>query len=211
MVTPIKRHLEEKTKHKVLKLGGSLLEIGHDLVRYLLMRELDVLIVPGGGPFANAVRYHSKSLSNDAAHWMAVLAMEQYAFYLAGGTGCRLIDDVIDMPRGVSVLLPFKMVYENDPLQHSWDVTSDAIAAWIAGKLETDLVVAKDVDGIYINDELVRVIRASELSFETCIDTTLPEVLSQHKLKCIIINGTYFKRVSDALCGKDVIGTRVIV
>jgi len=203
--------LEEKTKHKVLKIGGSLLEIGRDLVRYLLTQELDVLIVPGGGPFADVVRHYSGSLSNDTAHWMAVLAMEQYAFYLADGTGCRLIDDIIDMPRGVSVLLPFKMVYENDPLRHSWDVTSDAIAAWIAGILEADLVVAKDVDGIYINDELVRVIKASELSFETCVDTTLPEVLFQYKSTCVIVNGTYFKRVIDALCDKDVIGTRVIV
>jgi len=203
--------LEEKTKHKVFKIGGSLLEIGHDLVRYLLTQELDVLIVPGGGPFADVVRHYSGSLSNDAAHWMAVLAMDQYAFYLGGGTGCRLIDDIIDMPLGVSILLPFKIVYKNDPLRHSWDVTSDAIAAWIAGTLEADLVVAKDVDGIYINDELVRVIRASELSFETCIDTTLPEVLLQYKSKCVIINGTYFERVIDALCDKDVIGTRVIV
>lgn len=203
--------MEEKTKHKVLKIGGSLLEIGRDLVRYLLTQELDVLIVPGGGPFADVVRHYSGSLSNDAAHWMAVLAMEQYAFYLADGTGCRLIDDIIDMPRGVSVLLPFKMVYENDPLRHSWDVTSDAITAWIAGILEADLVVAKDVDGIYINDELVRVITASELSFETCVDTTLPEVLLQYKSTCVIVNGTYFKRVIDALCDKDVIGTRVIV
>ena len=208
---PVKKRWRKKTKHKVLKIGGSLLEIGHDLVRYLLTQELDVLIVPGGGPFANVVRHYSESLSNDAAHWMAVLAMEQYAFYLAGGTGCRLIDDTFDMPRGVSVLLPFKMVYKNDPLRHSWDVTSDAIAQWIAGTLEADLVVAKDVDGIYINDELVRVIRASELSFETCVDTTLPEVLLQYKSKCVIINGTYFKRVMDALCDKDVIGTRVIV
>ena len=203
--------MEEKTKHKVFKIGGSLLEIGHDLVRYLLTQELDVLIVPGGGPFADVVRHYSGSLSNDAAHWMAVLAMDQYAFYLGGGTGCRLIDDIIDMPLGVSILLPFKIVYKNDPLRHSWDVTSDAIAAWIAGTLEADLVVAKDVDGIYINDELVRVIRASELSFETCIDTTLPEVLLQYKSKCVIINGTYFERVIDALCDKDVIGTRVIV
>jgi len=203
--------LEEKTKHKVLKIGGSLLEIGHDLVRYLLTQELDVLIVPGGGPFADVVRHYSGSVSNDAAHWMAVLAMEQYAFYLAGGTGCRLVDDIVEMPLGVSILLPFKIIYKNDPLRHSWNVTSDAIAAWIAGTLEADLVVAKDVDGIYINDELVRVIRASELSFETCIDTTLPEVLLQYKSKCVIINGTYFKRVIDALCDRDVIGTRVIV
>jgi aspartokinase-like uncharacterized kinase len=203
--------LEEKTKHKVLKIGGSLLEVGRDLVRYLLAQELDVLIVPGGGPFANVVRQYSRSLSNDAAHWMAVLAMEQYAFYLADSTGCRLIDDIIDMPQGVSVLLPFKMVYENDPLPHSWDVTSDAIAAWIAGTLEADLVVAKDVDGIYINDELVKIVRASELSFKTCIDTALPEVLLQYKSTCVIVNGTYFKRVIDALCDRDVIGTRVIV
>jgi aspartokinase-like uncharacterized kinase len=201
----------EKTNKKVLKLGGSLLEIAHDLVLYLLKQDLNVLIVPGGGPFANIVRHYSRSLTDDVAHWMAVLAMEQYAFFLAGGTGCRLLDDIIDVPRGVSVLLPFKLVYGNDPLPHSWEVTSDAIAAWIAGEFEADLVIAKDVDGIYINDKLARVIRASELRVETCIDTTLPKLISKYKLNCTIINGAYFNRVSAALCDKDVIGTKVIV
>src|SRR3979411_1765033 len=45
-----------------------------------------LLIVPGGGPFADAVRDvdHRLGLGDEAAHWMAVLAMDQYAHLIAG-------------------------------------------------------------------------------------------------------------------------------
>ena len=45
-----------------------------------------VAIVPGGGTFADAVRDtdHRLHLADDTAHWMAVLAMDQYAHLLAG-------------------------------------------------------------------------------------------------------------------------------
>ena len=43
-----------------------------------------LLVVPGGGPFADAVRAFDQreGLSADAAHWMAILAMDQYAYVL---------------------------------------------------------------------------------------------------------------------------------
>ena len=68
----------------VVKVGGGLLARGECLDVILAevsaaSREVPMLIVPGGGPFADAVREVDRrvGLGDDAAHWMAVLAMDQ--------------------------------------------------------------------------------------------------------------------------------------
>ena len=108
-----------------------------------------LLVVPGGGPFADAVRVVDGRfrLSDAAAHWMAVLAMDQYAHLiadrLAGGTVVadrRAVEPALQA-RKVPVLAPFQWMREVDPLPHSWDVTSDSIAAWIAGELDARRLV----------------------------------------------------------------------
>ena len=102
-----------------------------------------LVVVPGGGPFADAVRDADRrfGLSDDAGHWMAVLAMDQYAHLLADRLtrGC-VVDGPAEMlaahaAHAIPVLAPFRWMREADPLPHSWDVTSDSIAAWVAGAL----------------------------------------------------------------------------
>ena len=138
----------------VIKVGGALLahrprfdavmaEIG------AAARERAILVVPGGGPFADAVREVDRQihLADDTAHWMAVLAMDQYAHVIAE----RLMGgQIVDAPRTIAaalaagrvpVLAPFRWLREADPLPHSWEVTSDSIAAWIAGALGARCVV----------------------------------------------------------------------
>jgi probable H4MPT-linked C1 transfer pathway protein len=130
----------------VVKIGGGVLAQAECFGAVLsavadASRERRVLVVPGGGPFADAVRAVDSRLrlSDDTAHWMAVLAMDQYAHLiaarLAGGTlvaNCRDMRMALDAGR-VPVLAPSQWLREADPLPHSWDVTSDSIAAWIAG------------------------------------------------------------------------------
>ena len=129
----------------VVKVGGGLLP--HDAELTAVVSGLDAvshtLIVPGGGPFADAVRdaYARGTVDDDAAHWMAVLAMDQYAELLASrmSRGC-VVTSLSAAYRAASsgqvpILAPSRWLREADPLPHSWDVTSDSIAAWIAGQV----------------------------------------------------------------------------
>jgi len=146
----------------VVKVGGRL---GHDEgVRGVCLRlgELGrrhrLLVVPGGGAFADAVRDCDTrfGLSDDAAHWMAILAMDQYGRLLGelipGARPTRSLDAIAEAwggapvaePPGdgaVTVLLPHDLLREADPLPHLWAVTSDAIAAWVAAAVRAPLLV----------------------------------------------------------------------
>jgi aspartokinase-like uncharacterized kinase len=160
----------------VLKLGGSLIDVARDLVRSLLSltaEEYSFLVIPGGGPMADLIRdlYSKYSISQEAAHWMAVLAMEQYAYFLADGTGAELTRRV-QRPDGLEILLPYQALLEDDSgLGHSWEYTSDSIAALAALRLDAPLIKATDVDGVILGGQVIKEVQASALlGRETCID-----------------------------------------
>lgn len=193
----------------VLKIGGSLIAVAIDLIAHLIEAQADILIVPGGGPFAQTVRRYGGRVDETTAHWMAILATNQYGLYLAS-SGAALVEDPMAIEKGVRILLPFKMLYEHDPLPHSWNATSDSIAGWIAHKINTDLVISTDVDGIFSANGIISSIAASDLKSTSCVDALIPELLSKYKLNCTIVNGRCFQRVLDAIQGRDTIGTSII-
>jgi 5-(aminomethyl)-3-furanmethanol phosphate kinase len=132
----------------VVKIGGALLEREDALARTLTALERlasvrTLLIVPGGGPFADAVRAVDQrhTLTADDAHWMAILGMEQFAILLATRLrGAELVQRRGEVARAhargaVPVLAPYRWLREADPLPHSWDVTSDSISAWVAAEV----------------------------------------------------------------------------
>src|SRR5216117_2358454 len=86
-------------------------------------------------------------IGEDAAHWMAVLGMDQYAHALAARLpeaalvdGDGAIAAALQAGR-LPVLAPYHWLRAADPLPHSWEVTSDTIAAWLAGQLGARRVV----------------------------------------------------------------------
>jgi aspartokinase-like uncharacterized kinase len=146
----------------VVKVGGALLARPGALdgalraIESAVARGEQVVVVPGGGPFADAVRAVDASigLDHDAAHWMAVLAMSAYAHLVASRTArARIVETADEVARAlheraIPVLAPYRWLVEEDPLPHTWDVTSDSIAAWLAGRLDAPrLVLVKPVAG----------------------------------------------------------------
>jgi hypothetical protein len=195
--------------HTVLKVGGSLIEVATDLIVYLFAAHVDALVVPGGGPFAQTVRRYAGRIDDTTAHWMAILATNQYGFYLAS-SGAELVEELRAVECGIRILLPFKVLYERDPLPHSWSATADSIAVWVAHQLNADLVIATDVDGIFSTNAVISTIAASDLTSETCVDALLPELLEKYELNCTIVNGRKFQRVADAVKGRSTVGTTII-
>ncbi len=192
----------------IIKLGGSLIQsakrIVRDLMEYTNSTGDSIIIVPGGSIFADTVR--KVNPSQEAAHWMAILAMEQYAYYLADGTDVKLTDR-LENTNETSILLPYSILRNNDELPHTWDVTSDTIAAWAASKLKARLIKLTDVDGIYLDGLLQHELNAKELiGKETCVDKELPNFLMKNNMNCEIINGNCPGRVINALKG-NTIGT----
>ncbi|MCQ8902555.1 MAG: uridylate kinase [Methanothrix sp.] len=180
----------------VVKIGGSLIECAKEIVRRLSIlaeRGYGFLVVPGGGPMADLVRsLHNRGMvSDEAAHWMAVLAMEEYAYLLADGTGAELVD-APNLSQGVRILRPYRYLLEKDRgLEHSWDYTSDAIAALVACRLGSDMIKVTDVDGVLISGKLVPDVRASSLmGHQSCIDQGSLRIIDSCEMRCFVLNGS---------------------
>lgn len=225
-----------KTIRVVIKVGGSLISEAPALLNRLVKEFgsghseatvdeqvsdeqvsesplFSILIVPGGGIFADAVRGADErfGLGDDAAHWMAVLGMEQYACYLQDKSLAQVTDSITEPSFGVSILFPYRLLKTEDPLPHSWDVTSDTIAAWVAKQTGALFIKVTDVDGIFREGKLAREVFAADFSenFESCIDPFLSGFLLKNRMECRIINGKFPERVIQAVYGKPVPCTTV--
>jgi aspartokinase-like uncharacterized kinase len=141
----------------VVKLGGSLAGSPQRAAWLNTLAEWGgpLILVPGGGPFAECVRKAQSAIGFDdlTAHRMALVAMGQYGIALAAhsdafvaAAACDEID--LALARGkIPIWLPEKMALAARDIPPSWEVTSDSLAAWLAGNCDaSDLLLIKSVD-----------------------------------------------------------------
>jgi aspartokinase-like uncharacterized kinase len=205
------------TPDAVVKVGGSLSRRPAALRRLMetlaaQARRRALLVVPGGGEFADEVRRADRrlGLGDTAAHWMAILAMDQYAYVLARLAGrAAVVRGWREARAGrLSVLAPSTWLLRADPLPHSWDVTSDSIGAWVAGATRARrLVLVKDVDGWLRRARLSR--RAPRRQLHGIVDGYFARALPSG-VSCWIVNGRRPGRLVRLLETGATYGTEVV-
>ena len=185
----------------VIKIGGSLISHIREITQIIRFSEKKTLIIPGGGIFTERVR--DCNVDGSVAHWMAIAGMEQYGWYISSFD--IPVTDTPSHSSQTSIFLPYCYLKKTDPLPHSWEITSDTIAAYVAALLGTELVILKSVDGILSDGTLMRHVTTPVPT--DVVDPHFIAFVLSHAIQTTIINGREQERVSSLLRGLRVPGT----
>jgi 5-(aminomethyl)-3-furanmethanol phosphate kinase len=149
------------------------------------------------------------------SHHMAVLGMEQFGWLLSELIpGAVRSAQVRGSDRRTTVLLPAALSL--DDLPEAWQVTSDSIAAWVAGKAGAGrLVLVKEVDGLFAEwpahgDPIARMTAAELRALGSAgVDEHLPAVLERASFETWVISGRDPERLVELLERGATVGTRI--
>ncbi|MDQ8697403.1 uridylate kinase [Hyphomicrobium sp. LHD-15] len=187
----------------VLKLGGSLAESGRLRAMLAIVRRArrSVVIVPGGGPFADAVRETQTLLrfSDEAAHQMALLAMHQMAeAMIAIEPRFVAAETLIGIERAwrmrrVPIWLPAKLCAGDRRIPRNWTITSDGLAARLAERLA-------DVELVLVKSRTVRRTAAAKtLARQGVVDPVFPVIVERADLAWRVLGPGEEKTLSELL------------
>ncbi len=189
----------------VVKIGGSLYR-SKDLPKWLNAignhTTHNIVIVPGGGPFADLVRKVDKEFNLEQArvHDMAVLAMQQYAHMMA--SICPKLQLVASLEeihnnweQGKALIWePYQMVRQDCELEKSWQITSDSLAAWLAKYLSANyLLFVKSTEITLLNKSI------SELIAQGCLDSNINELFTNINCSVEVLHKSKINQFMDQL------------
>ena len=151
------------------------------------------------------------------SHHMAVLGMEQFGWLLSelipGAVRCA---DPATRRRRARRPCSLPAALALDGLPASWQVTSDSIAAWVAGRVGAGrLVLVKEVDGLFAEwparGEPIARMTAAELGAlaPAGVDEHLPAVLERASFETWVISGRDPERLVELLERGATVGTRI--
>lgn len=169
-------------------------------------------MVPGGGPFADAVRAAQQRWGFDdvTAHRLAITAMEQYAWMLgalqpalrpaASAAAIRRLLRAGEVP----IWLATRMVLDRPDIPASWEVTSDSLAAWLAARLRAEgLLLVKSVP-------VPAGSTVEALAARGVVDPRLPAFLDRGGVPCRCIDATRHAELKAALEAGTIAGTPLV-
>lgn len=172
----------------VVKLGGSLYNTPE--LRLWLTALADystqqsILIVPGGGPFADQVRRAQElhHFNDDIAHHMALIAMKQFGLLLHSlSAKCQLINGLETPSAPFSIWLPNDDLLLESELKKSWDISSDSIALWLANKFNAEQL-------FLIKRPSIQTASIAELTSSSVIDAGFAQLFSEKTITTKILN-----------------------
>jgi 5-(aminomethyl)-3-furanmethanol phosphate kinase len=189
----------------IVKLGGSH-SLGPHLKDWLATLARcggRAIVAPGGGPFADQVRRAQAAMGFDdrAAHHMALLAMEQF-----GAAICSLAPDLVPASslsqlrrslraRRTPVWMATKMVLRaSDRVSPSWNVTSDSLAAWLAGRLGARRVMLVKHGAPFGEGSNI-----ADLAARQIVDSMFPHYLSIARAEAVFVGPTEHARAGELL------------
>lgn len=187
----------------VLKLGGSLAESGRlrTLLALVARARRPVVVVPGGGAFADAVRetQYALGFSDETAHDMALLAMHQMADAMIA-LEPRLMgaETLIGIARAwhrrrIPVWLPAALCAGDRRIPRDWTITSDGLAARLAERLgDVELVLVK-------SRTVKRGASARTLARQGIVDPVFPLIAERADLAWRVLGPGENKVLSDLL------------
>ena len=193
----------------VLKLGGSLIQ-SKELTFWLenifsKPKKNICIVVPGGSIFAESIRITQKRLnfSNEVAHKMAVLAMNQYGYFLTGiNTNINIIKDIkkikeikeIKENNNSFLWLPDSASDDDIELPKTWAFTSDSIALWLATFLKADkLIMVKSKKIIFEKSNIDTHIK------ENNIDEGFEVLINKYKGQLIFLDKTQYDLLEEIM------------
>ena len=183
----------------VLKLGGAQARGGRlkDWLDAAARHAGRLVVVPGGGPFADAVRAAQGEIGFDdaAAHEMALMAMSQFGralVSLAGGFELAASEAEMRgaLERGVTPIWSPERMALAAGLPASWDLTSDSLAAWLAGVLGARrLILVKHGEPAH----------AAELARRGVVDPLFPFYLARSGARAFLAAPDAARRLGEGL------------
>jgi aspartokinase-like uncharacterized kinase len=200
----------------VIKLGGSLAtaaELQPWLEAIAQTAGPPRVVVPGGGPFADAVRAAQERWRFDdrVADRMALLAMHQYGLMLTDLEPKLRPAETIDAIRAecaaghVPVWLPYAMVAEREDVEATWEVTSDSLALWLASALGAERLIL--VKSAALPRELAEI---GSLVAKAILDRAFPRYAQAFAGEIFYMQRGEHAALASALARGEPAGTRVL-
>jgi 5-(aminomethyl)-3-furanmethanol phosphate kinase len=182
----------------VIKLGGSLETSGK---LRLCLDKVDedyqgksVVIVPGGGVFADQVRKTQRQWQFDdrTAHRMAILAMQQMALlFYASKPQFKLATSITEIREQatqqiISIWSPGVAELDKAGIPSSWDITSDSLSAWLAKTLDADRLILVKSGNIDADVDVLKLVQ------DQVVDGSFAEYIRRATFKLNIVNAEKF-------------------